>query len=137
MALRVMGLGSYEAGPASFHGNVTLGSGGIGGEISYGGAAAVAASPRMTLVGELVARRISGIQRISAVFAPHPRIVGVQTMRLAPAGDDQTTTFAVAGFKWNVGGTWLLHANVLMPVTNNGLTARFSPSIAMDYSFSD
>jgi hypothetical protein len=134
-ALRFMGLASYEAGAASFHGNVVFGTGGIGREVSYSGAAAVAASPRLTLVGEVVARRIIGIQRTTAAFVPHPRIRDVQTMRLVPAGEDQTNTFAVAGFKWNVGGTWLLHGNVLMPLADSGLTARFTPTVAIDYSF--
>jgi hypothetical protein len=135
LSVRVTGLASYEAGPASFHGNLSIGAGGVGGEVSYGGAAAMAASPRLTLVGEYVARRIEGVQAITETFAPHPRIVGVQTMRLTPAGDTQTTSFAVAGFKWNVGGTWLVHGNVLVPVTERGLTARFTPTIAIDYSF--
>lgn len=135
MALRLLGLASYEAGPASFHGNVIIGTGGLGREVSYSGAVAVAASPRLTVVGELVARRILGIQRITPAFVPHPRIRGVETMRLVPAGDDQTTVFTVAGFKWNVGSTWLLHANVLVPVTDSGLTARFTPTVALDYSF--
>ncbi len=135
LSLRLMGLASYEAGTASFHGNVVVGTGGVGTEVSYSGAAAVAASPRVTLVGEMVARRILGIERITQVLVPHPRILGVETMRLAPAGEDQTTTFAVAGFKWNVGSTWLLHGNVLMPLTTNGLTARFTPTVALDYSF--
>ena len=137
LALRVMGLASYEAGAASVHGNVLVGTGGIGGEISYGGALAVAASPRLTVVGEVVGRRIEGTQRIAETLAPHPRIRLVQTMRLTPAGDDQMTMFAVAGFKWNVGSTWLLHGNVLMPLTDSGLTARFTPSVALDYSFSN
>jgi len=135
MALRFLGMASAEAGRASVHGNFTLGTGGIGREISYGGALAVAATPQFTLVGELLARRIAGVQRISGVIAPHPRIAGVDTMRLIPSGEDQTTAFAVAGFKWNVGGTWLLHGHVLLPMTETGLTARLTPTVALDYSF--
>jgi hypothetical protein len=56
-------------------------------------------------------------------------------MRLMPAGADQTAAFAVAGMKWNVSGTWLLHANVAFPLTNSGLTAPITPSVSMDYSF--
>ena len=52
-----------------------------------------------------------------------------------PVGDDQMSSFAVAGVKWNVSSTWLLHANVLMPLSDTGLTARFTPTVAMDYSF--
>lgn len=134
-AFRFQGLASAEAGRTSVHGNVTVGTGGIGREYSYGGAVAVAATPQVTVVGEVLARRIAGVQRISALITPHPRINLVDTMRLVPSGEDQTTAFAVAGFKWNVGGTWLLHGNVLLPLTDSGLTARFTPTVALDYSF--
>jgi hypothetical protein len=96
---------------------------------------AVAATPRVTIVGELLARRMAGIRRIGEVTAPHPSFRDVQTTRLVPVGDDQTSAVAIGGFKWNVGSTWLLHANVLVPLTDVGLTARFTPTIALDYSF--
>ena len=134
-ALRFLGVGSYEAGAASLHGNVAVGAGGLGRELSYGGAVAVAATPRVTIVGELMARRIAGIRRIGEVTAPHPSFRDVQTTRLVPVGDDQTSAVAVGGFKWNVGSTWLLHANVIVPLSDAGLTARFTPTIALDYSF--
>ncbi len=135
MALRFHGLASAEAGPTSVHGNFTLGTGGVGREISYGGAVAVAATPQFTLVGEVVARHIAGVQRITEVIAPHPEIALVNTMRLVPDGQDQTTAYAVTGFKWNVAGTWLLHGHVLWPMTETGLTARVTPTVALDYSF--
>jgi hypothetical protein len=135
MAMRFLGLASYEAGAASVHGNFTLGAGGIGREVSYGGAVAIAATPRLTVVGEFLARRIGGLQRVIAVSAPHPRIAAVRTTRLNPSGEDETTAFTVAGVKWNVGGAWLVHAHVLMPLSDNGLTARFTPTVALDYSF--
>jgi hypothetical protein len=143
LALRFQGLASAEAGRTSVHGNFTLGTGGIGREISYGGAVTVAATPQFTLVGEVLARRIEGVQRISEVIAPHPNIVCpggapdcvVNTTRLMPNGENQTTAFAVTGFKWNVGGTWLLHGHVLWPMTDSGLTTRVTPTVALDYSF--
>jgi len=133
--VRFQGLASAEAGRTSVHGNVTIGTGGLGREYSYGGAVAVAASTQVTLVGEVFARRIAGLQRITELTTPHPRILGVETLRLVPSGGDQTSAFAVTGFKWNVGGTWLLHGNVLFPMTESGLTAKFTPTIALDYSF--
>ena len=135
LTLRFLGIGSYEAGATSLYGNVAVGTGGLGRELSYGGALAVAATPRFTIVGELQTRRIAGIQRIGEVTAPHPRFRDVQTTRLMPLGDDQLSTVATGGFKWNVGTTWLLHASVLMPLTDAGLTATFTPTIALDYSF--
>jgi hypothetical protein len=134
-ALRLSGLASGEMGRTSLHGNFTFGTGGIGREFSYGGAVSVAATTHLTLVGEVLARRIEGMRRISEVVFPHPRIIGVNTTRLMPTGTDETSSFAVTGFKWNVGGTWLLQGNVLWPLRDTGLTARLTPTIAMDYSF--
>jgi hypothetical protein len=134
-AVRFQGLASAEAGRTSVHGNFTLGTGGVGREYSYGGAVAVAATTQVTLVGEVLARHIGGVQRIAEVIAPHPRIAGVDTLRLIPNGGDPTTAFAVAGFKWNVGGTWLLQGNVLFPMTESGLTTKVTPTIALDYAF--
>lgn len=134
-AVRLVGLASYESGPTSVYGNVGFGTGGIGHDFNYGGAAAVAATSRLTLVGEVVGRRIDGLQRITPIVAPHPRIRGVTTTRLVPSGEDQMSVYAVTGLKWNVGGTWLLHANVLIPLTDSGLTTKATPNIAFDYSF--
>jgi len=135
LAVRWLGLASYESGAASVYGNVGVGTGGVGRDFSYGGAAAVAATSRLTLVGELLGRRIEGLQRITPIVAPHPRIRGVTTTRLMPSGEDQTGVFAVAGMKWNLGGTWLLQANVLIPLTDSGLTTKATPNVAFDYSF--
>jgi hypothetical protein len=134
-AIRFMGIGSADAGRVSVHGNLTLGMGGLGREWSYAGAVGVAATPRLTLVGEVLARHSTSAQHIGEVFAPHPRIGEVDTMRLMPTGDTQLLGVAVAGFKWNVSGTWLLHGNVLLPIGERGLTARYTPMIALDYSF--
>ena len=135
LALRFLGMGSYEFGASSLYGNVAVGTGGLGREFSYGGAVAVAATPRFTIVGEFVARRIAGIRRIGEVVAPHPLLRNVQTTRLMPIGDDRLSAVAVGGFKWNVGGTWLMHANVLLPLTETGLTATVAPTIALEYAF--
>lgn len=134
-ALRVIGIGSAEIGGTSVHGNVVVGGGGLGRELGFGGAIAHAATPRFTVVGELVARKTAGSQRITPTVVPHPRIGGVDTTRLVPTGDDQMTTAAIAGFKWNIAGTWLLQGNVLLPLTERGLTARYTPMVALDYSF--
>ena len=135
VAFKFLGIGSAELRRASVHGNVAVGTGGLGREFSVSGAIAVAATPRFTLVGEVLTRRTVGARQISEVIAPHPRIGGVDTMRLMPAGNDLASTVAVAGFKWNVGGTWLLHGNMLVPVGERGLTARYAPMVALDYSF--
>lgn len=136
LAMRYGALASYEAGVTSVYGNFSIGTGGIGRELAYSGAVAFAATPHLTLVGEVLARQIEGLQGIGPVTAPHPRIAGVRTTRLMPNGQDELTSYGVAGVKWNVSGTWLIHAHVLMPLAENGLTAQFTPTVAVDYTFS-
>lgn len=134
-SVRVMGIGSAEIGPTSVHGNIVVGGGGIGSEFGMGAAVAHAATPRLTIVGELLARRSDATREIVPVVEPHPRINDVETLRLMPSGNQRFATLAVAGFKWNVGGTWLVQGNVLFPLVERGLRARFTPMLAVDYSF--
>ena len=95
--VRVLGMASLGRRAATIYGNVAAGFGGIGRELSSGGAVAVAASPRLTLVGEFLMRRIEEMQEIVTVAQPHPRIAGVETLRLLPSGRTQTSAYAVGG----------------------------------------
>jgi hypothetical protein len=135
LSYRALGIASYEAGRAGVYGNLAYGGGGGGDEVSYGAAVAYAATPRLTIIGEASLRRLEGLQHIIPVVADHLNIDDVRTTRLVPGGEDVTTAFSVVGFKWNVADTWLLHGHVLMPLSENGLTARITPSVALDYSF--
>jgi hypothetical protein len=135
LAMTYLGLASYESGPSGFYGNVSIGTGGIGREIAYAAAASFAATPRLTVSGEILARRVNGIQGIDEAVAAHPSIEGVDTIRLEPTGINRTSAYAVGGVKWNLGSLWLLKANVLIPVSDAGLTARLTPTVALDYSF--
>jgi hypothetical protein len=134
-AIRLLAIGSLEGTRASAHANGGYTWGGISREATYSAALTVAASERFTLVGEFLARWDEGLGQIGQVTAPHPSTSGVDTIRLLPTTTGTMTGMAVAGFKWNVGGRWLVNANVLLPVTNRGLRARFVPAIALDYSF--
>lgn len=134
-AIRLLAIGSMEGTRASAHLNGGYSWGGISREASYSAALTVAASERVTLVGEFLGRWIEGLGQIGQVTAPHPTTSGVDTIRLLPAATGTMTGMAVAGFKWNIGGRWLVNANVLLPVTNKGLRARMIPAIALDYSF--
>ena len=135
LAVRVLGIASYEASHAGVYGNIAIGTGGLGRELSYGGGVSVSPASRLTLVGELMLRKLAGLQGITEVVAPHPRIQGVDTTRLMPSGDDELTGFSAFGFKWNVASGWLVQTHVLVPLSSNGLTAKFTPAFAIDYSF--
>lgn len=135
LAMRFLGIGSYEWARSGVYGNFIVGTGGLDREVSYGGGVNVAPATHFTIIGEVMLRRIAGIQEIVPVVAPHPRISGVNTTRLVPGGDDVATGFSAVGFKWHVGNGWLVQSHVLFPMMNNGLTARFTPTFAVDYSF--
>ena len=66
---------------------------------------------------------------------PHPRLTGVDTIRLTGSGETTERLVLAAGFKWNVASTWLLTANVLRPLTDVGLNASWVPSVTFDYWF--
>ena len=134
-AIRLLAIGSMEGTRASAHVNGGYSWGGISREATYSAALTVAASERFTLVGEFLGRWVEALGSIGQITAPHPRVSGVDTIRLLPTETGLITGMAVAGFKWNVGGRWLVNANVLMPVTNRGLRARVVPAFAVDYSF--
>jgi hypothetical protein len=134
-SIRLLGIGSFEGTYASAHVNGGYSWGGISREVNYGAAVTVAASERFTLVGEFLGRWIDALGQIGQVTAPHPISVGVDTIRLLSTETGTMTAVGVAGFKWNVGGRWLVNGNVLLPLTERGLRARVVPSIALDYSF--
>jgi len=133
-SLKVSGIGSVERGPASANANAGVSFGGLTSEISYGGAVTYAASGRVSVVGEMLGRWLADPGHIVPVTAPHPRLSGVQTIRLTPDGSSLHLMMLVPGFKWNVTETWVLAGNVTIPLTKGGLTAPFTPFIGLDYS---
>jgi hypothetical protein len=132
-ALKLSGIGSIERGAVSAHGNAGISVGGLARELSYNGALAVAASPRVTLVGELLGRWIDSPGGIVSVAGPHPSIAGVQTIRLIPGTDSLRTVVLVPGFRWNLTDTWVMAGSVTVPLAHAGLTAAFAPFIGFDY----
>lgn len=128
-------IGSLEQGPVAGHVNLGYGFGGLSNEFDYSGAVTVAAATRLTIVGEIAGRRLEKLGSLTEITAPNPAIAGVDTIRLASTKQGISTAVAVAGFKWNLASTWLLNVNVVRPLTSSGLTARWIPSVAFDYSF--
>jgi len=132
---RASAIASFEGRRVGSHFRAGIATGGVSDEIDFGGAVVVAASSRFNVVGEIFGRRLSELTRIAEVTAPHPQLPNVATTRLLPESVGANTMLALAGFKWNFAETWLLNANVLFPLTKNGLTGRPTPSIAIDYTF--
>ena len=133
-AVRLSGIGSLDRGPLAAHINAGVSVGGLATELDYSAAIEVAATPRATIISELLGRTIDSPGHIIQVPAINPTIAGVQTLRLAPDTSMLNIMTLVPGFKWNLSTTWVLAANVSIPLTTGGLTAPFTPFIGLDYS---
>ncbi|HEX4347706.1 MAG TPA: transporter [Vicinamibacterales bacterium] len=134
-AVAVSGLGSLARGSWSAHANAGVSVGGFAREISYGAAIALAATRRLTISGEVLGRWIDGAGQLTTATAADPVLAGVNTIRLTSTASWLHIATAVPGLKWNVSDTWVLLANVSLPLTNGGLTAPATPFIGIDYAF--
>ena len=134
LSARFSAIGSKELGQLSMHVNGGMTVGGLAREVSYGGALVYAASGRVTMSGEMIGRSIEGAGHIIPVSTNHPTLAGVETIRLVPDGSSLNLVTVVPGVKWNLTDTWVVAANVSVPITSGGLTARFTPYIGVDYA---
>jgi hypothetical protein len=133
-AWKVSGIGSLERGRVSSHANVALSLGGLAREVSYGAAVALAATDRVTVSGEMIGRFIDSPGSITSATVAHPTLADVQTIRLLPDESRLKTVVVSPGVKWNLTQTWVLLASVGVPLTKDGLTARFTPFVGLDYA---
>jgi hypothetical protein len=134
-SFRIMGIGSLENGPVALHGNASMLTGGISSEFDFGGALSIAVDPRVTLSGETLVRHVTDLHALDLVAAPHPKLVGVDTYRLAEAVGSETLAVVVAGLKWNVAHTVVIGGHLNWSLTHRGLTAPLTPTLAFEYAF--
>jgi hypothetical protein len=133
-SLKVAAIGSVEQGRIAAHANSGISIGGLARELTYGGAVALAASGHVSVIGELLGRWIDSPGHIVSVTAAHPGLTGVETIRLTPDASSLHLITVVPGVKWNLTDTWVLAANVTIPLTSGGLTAPFTPFVGLDYA---
>ena len=132
---RLMGVGSLEHGPGLAARQRRDRSWRRLGRDDLRRRAAVAAHPRLTLSGELLGRHVSQLHDIDLAAAPHPTIAGVDTLRLV-AGDTATTLAnAVAGVKWNVGGTLVIGGHIVVPARQARAHRGLTPTFGLEYAF--
>jgi hypothetical protein len=133
-SVRLSGIGSLEGARASAHANVGVAFGGLADEIDYGLALTSAASPRLTIGVEALGRYVDTPGDIRSVAQPHPTLEGVETIRLVPGTSRLKSLTVAPGVKWNVTDTWVLVANVGVPILRGGLRAPLLPFVGLDYS---
>jgi Putative MetA-pathway of phenol degradation len=128
-------IGSYEEARVGVHAELGYAFDGIADALVYGAAVTGVASPRVTVIGEVLGHRLKGLGALTETTLPHPRLAGVDTIRLVGSGENTDRIMAAAGLKWNVASTWLLTASVLRSLTDVGLNAAWVPSVTFDYWF--
>jgi hypothetical protein len=128
-------IASGEYARVSVHSELGYSVGGLTRELDYYGAVAVAGHPHVTVIAEMLGRRLESGGRIIETVAAHPRLVGVETIRLTGVPEATYRALAVGSVKWNLADTWLVSASVLRSLTSTGLTAKFIPSVVVEYSF--
>jgi hypothetical protein len=133
-SVKLAAIGSIEQGRTATHLNAGVTFGGLAREIDYGAAFGFAATARTTISGEVLGRWIDGAGQIVAVTAPHPTLQQVETTRLTSDNAALNAITVVPGVKWNLSSTWVLAANVAVPLTSGGLTTRVTPFVGVDYA---
>ena len=132
---RLMGIGSYDQGRVGVHGNAGIVRGGVSDEVTFAGALSIAAQPRLTLSGEIYGRHVSELRDIALAVEPHPTISGVDTSRLVAGTSGNNVVVAIAGVKWNAGGTVVIGGHLMFSLTDSGLTAPVTPTVTFEYAF--
>ena len=80
-------------------------------------------------------RHVSELHDIDLVSAPHPTIDGVDTLRLAAGQASAALASAVVGMKWDLTRTLVIGGHLTWALTNGGLTAPLTPTLAFEYAF--
>jgi hypothetical protein len=101
-------------------------------EINYTGGADVAVSSRLTAAFDVIGRTLRGAGTVSQV----PSVFGSQFQELQfNAGNNLNLLLGAAGARFNPWGNMLVTANVLFPLSQNGLTDKLTWMLGVDYSF--
>jgi len=125
---------SLEGPRSGVHGEAGDSGGGFSRQLDYATAVTVAATPRVTVGGELFGHRFAKGGRLTETTAPHPQLIGVDTIRLTAVTAATERVLAIAGVKWNVAASMLVNVSVLRPLTEAGLNPAWVPVIAVEYS---
>ena len=126
-------------------------------EINYSGGIEFVASPRLTLIGDIVGRTLRGAGHLDLASKqfefndpgpliagmPGPGCAGFAGLTCATASFDEfeprpgnlTLLLGAGGVKFNPVGNLLISGSVLFPLSNAGLRSRVTTVIGLDYAF--
>ena len=96
-----------------------------------------AATDRLTVNGEVMGRTIRNGGRLTYKEVPMSAnpfgLTSASVASVDPAGLRRVSV--AGGVKWNLAGTALITANLLMPITDAGLVDHLTPIIGLDWGF--
>jgi hypothetical protein len=121
-------------------------------EINYSGGIEVVASPRLTLMADIVGRTLRRAGRLELVSKPFEYNMpsasgsgcgGISTFvcttvsldEFNPRDGNLTLLLGTAGLKFNPRGNWLISGSLLFPLTDAGLRSHRTIVIGVDYAF--
>jgi hypothetical protein len=112
-------------------------------ELSYVAGFVLGVTPRFSISADVMGRTLLdvkrfGVQEVQYFFLEPEGTVGARTvreLRITTIGGRMNILLGVVGFKLNVGGTFLINANVLFPLNDQGLRAKVTPVVGIDYAF--
>lgn len=114
-------------------------------EFNFTGGLSAGVTPRVTLGFDVVGRRIMDVARFELRDTSYPnRAPGTpptaafqepNEFSLKDANGSLTTVLGVVGGKFNLGGSFILNATVLFPLSKGGLKPKPTPVIGLDYVF--
>jgi hypothetical protein len=121
----------------------TFSNGGIANDsFNYVGGLEYGATPKLTVMGDLLGHSVRNAYRLSGITVPHTFQQGqtapIETTTLQTISETTGTLnslVATGGLKFNPVGNLLISAHVLIPLTESGLKSRITPVIGFDYSF--
>jgi hypothetical protein len=148
----------YSAARGDVAGTVAgLGAASLPDELNYTGGVEFIASPRLTVMGDVIGRTLRGAGRLDLVSKkfeygdpgpliagmPGPGCGGIPGLTCATASFDEfdprpgnlTLLLGTAGVKYNIAGNLLVSGNVLFPLTKAGLRSRVTMVVGLDYAF--
>jgi hypothetical protein len=141
----------YTAAEGTVAGGVAgLASASLPDEINFSGGIEFVASPRVTVMGDLIGRTLRGAGRLDVVgkmfqyrqFDPQTAAVlpasipaSISLDEFAPRTGDLTLLLGTGGVKFNPTGNLLISGSVLFPLTDAGLRSRLTTVVGVDYAF--
>lgn len=101
-------------------------------QYQYGAGIEVEATPKLTLIADLIGRQILGAGKVGFKTTPGltPGVSSIDSMVTLPDGIRKLTL--VPGLKVNLKAKMLLSLNALVSLWDNGLHARFTPVVGID-----